>query len=93
MNDLVCIRTYRFRPEPELARSVLEANGIESVLMADDAHGMRPMVGVATGRVRLCVRRGEAERATPSSTSPSQKILDTKEGRAWPAPQSLPRLY
>ena len=63
MSDLVCIRTYSFRPEAELARSVLEAGGIESVVMADDAHGMRPMVGLATGGVRLCVRREDAEKA------------------------------
>ena len=63
MSDLVCIRTYSFRPEAELASSVLEADGIESALMADDAHGMRPMVGLATGGVRLCVRREDAEKA------------------------------
>ncbi|UCG43976.1 MAG: DUF2007 domain-containing protein [candidate division WOR-3 bacterium] len=63
MSDLVCIRTYSFRPEAELARSVLESRGIESVLMADDAHGVRPMVGLATGGVRLCVRREETEKA------------------------------
>jgi hypothetical protein len=63
MSDLVCIRTYSFRPEAELARSVLEASGIESVLLADDAFGMRPMVGVATGGVRLCVRGSDAEKA------------------------------
>lgn len=63
MDDLVCIRTYTFRPEAELARSVLAADGIESVLMADDAHGMHPMVGAATGGVRLCVWKHDAEKA------------------------------
>jgi hypothetical protein len=63
MSDLVCIRTYSFRPEAELARSVLEAGGIESVLMADDAHGMRPIMGLSTRGVRLCVRREDAEKA------------------------------
>jgi len=63
MSDLVCIRTYSFRPEAELAQSVLDADGVESVLVADDAHGMRPMIGLATGGVRLCVRREDAEKA------------------------------
>jgi hypothetical protein len=63
MSELVCVRTYGFRPEAELAKSVLESSRIESVIVADDGGGMRPLGPLATGGVMLCVWEEDAERA------------------------------
>jgi tRNA threonylcarbamoyladenosine modification (KEOPS) complex Pcc1 subunit len=39
-DDLVVLQTYLYRREAEMARSVLEAFGIESMLSADDLGGV-----------------------------------------------------
>ena len=61
--DLVVVRTYSYRPEAELARSALEANGIEATVEADDCGGQRPLLGANIG-VKLLVRRPDADRAS-----------------------------
>lgn len=63
MSELVCVRSYAFRPEAELGKSVLDSAGIESVIVADDASGMRPLGGLMNRGVLLCVREEDAERA------------------------------
>ena len=61
MADLVYIKTYLNRPEAELGKGLLEANGIKAMVSADDAGGMRPDLMQATGGVRLLVREGDKE--------------------------------
>ena len=63
MSELVCVRSYGFRPEAELAKSVLESSRIDAVIISDDAGGMRPLGALTTGGVMLCVREEDAERA------------------------------
>jgi hypothetical protein len=41
-SNLVVVNTFRNRQEAELAQSALEAAGIESIVMADDAGGVQP---------------------------------------------------
>jgi hypothetical protein len=77
-DDLVSVRTFMNHIEADLARSALEAPGIESAISADDAGGTaksrigRPHLWIGAG-VRLLVRRADAERAdeilkTPATT-------------------------
>ena len=61
-NDLVVLRTFTNHVDADLARSALEAVGIESIVRADDAGGMRPSFWVATG-VQLMVRADDATSA------------------------------
>jgi hypothetical protein len=42
MDDLVTVQTYTSRPEAEIARGLLESNGIDVLIIADDAGGMIP---------------------------------------------------
>ena len=56
-DELVVVRTYLYRHEAELGRSVLEARAVPSVISADDTGAMGPWLGVSTGGVRLLVRR------------------------------------
>jgi hypothetical protein len=67
MPDLVVIRTYLNNFDAELARSALEAAGIDSMIRADDCGGTRPHLWV--GGVELLVRSEDAARADELLTS------------------------
>jgi hypothetical protein len=60
--ELVVVGTFWNQIEAELAQGALEAGGIESMISADDAGGLRPHLSVTRG-VRLLVRTEDAERA------------------------------
>ena len=62
LDDLVVAQIYSFRAEAELARSALEANGVEAMIEADDCGGQRPLLGASLG-VRLLVRRSDERKA------------------------------
>lgn len=61
-DDLVAVRVYSYRHEAELARSALEADGIEAMVEADDCGGQRPLMGANVG-VKLLVRRSDESKA------------------------------
>ncbi|MDO8497022.1 MAG: DUF2007 domain-containing protein [bacterium] len=42
MNELITIKTFNTRLEAEIAKGLLESNGIKSMIVADDAGGMYP---------------------------------------------------
>lgn len=64
MPDLVCIKTCNNRIEAEMDKSLLESEGIQAMVSADDAGGLRPDLLWATGGVRLLVKQEDAERAS-----------------------------
>jgi hypothetical protein len=59
---LTVIRTFPNDPEASLAQAVLDANGIGSVLIRDNAGGMMPWLNTLHP-VRLAVRAADAELA------------------------------
>jgi len=60
--DLVVVGTFKSRPEAEMAKSALEAAGIESMVQTDDAGGLQP--GLWEGRgVSVVVRSADAQTA------------------------------
>jgi hypothetical protein len=61
-DDLVVLHTYIYRREAEMAHSVLEAFGIESMLSADDLGGVGPGADLDEG-VKLLVRPDDVENA------------------------------
>jgi hypothetical protein len=61
-DDLVVVRTFSYRHEAELGRSMLEGHGVDAIVSADDCGGLRPAVGVMAG-VRLLVRRSDEKKA------------------------------
>lgn len=63
MDGLVTVGTFFVRIEADLAKSLLDANGIQAMVAADDAGGMRPALLVGTGGARLMVRAEDAPRA------------------------------
>jgi hypothetical protein len=60
--DLVVIRRFMNEPDAELARAVLQANGVEAVILRDDAGGMLPSMPLISA-IRLAVRAEDADTA------------------------------
>jgi hypothetical protein len=62
MNDsLVPVGTFLNHIEADLAKSALEAAGIESMIVSDDCGGVRPHLWM--GGVQVLVRDEDAQRA------------------------------
>jgi hypothetical protein len=61
-DDLIVLQTFTNHIEADLARSALDAMGIESVVRADDAGGVQPGLWTGTG-VQVLVRASDAELA------------------------------
>jgi hypothetical protein len=62
MNDsLVTVGTFLNHIEADLAKSALEAAGIDAMILSDDCGGVRPHLWM--GGIRLLVRDEDAQRA------------------------------
>jgi hypothetical protein len=72
--ELVTIRTFVNEVEANLAKSLLEAAGIDSMLAGDDCGGMRPSLTWAQG-IKLVVRSGDAERAAAVLTDEDKNSI------------------
>ncbi|MCP4600907.1 MAG: DUF2007 domain-containing protein [Proteobacteria bacterium] len=60
MEQPILIQTYSYRYEAELAQALLDTEGIESTIRADDAGGLG--IGLAfSGGVRIFVDEKDAE--------------------------------
>ena len=60
-DSLVRVGTFLNHIEADLAKSALEAAGIESMILSDDCGGVRPHLWM--GGIRLLVRDEDAQRA------------------------------
>jgi hypothetical protein len=61
-DGLFIIRTFSRDLDARLAEAVLEANGIESIVIADNAAGMMPYLD-SVHPIRLAVRKSDVEDA------------------------------
>lgn len=61
-DNLVCVTTFHYRHEAELARGALEANGVEATVVADDMGSEIPSLDLHQG-VGLFVRENDLARA------------------------------
>jgi hypothetical protein len=75
MEDLWVIRSFVNNVEAELARSALEAAGIESIIRADDGGGTYPW----GGGVELLVRPEDGDRAAEVLGTVPQPVEQTDE--------------
>ena len=57
------VKNYPSRIEAEVDTHMLESQGISSVVLSDDAGGMRPDVGMSTGGVWLSVDEKDVDTA------------------------------
>jgi hypothetical protein len=72
-DDVVAVRTYANEVEADLAASWLAAEGVDSMVLMDDAGGTLPSFQLMGG-VRLVVRAEDEDRA--------KEILETAEREA-----------
>jgi len=70
--SLVVIRTFLTKIDADLAATVLEAAGINSVIRADDCGGVRPHLWM--GGIELLVDADEARNAMAVLDSPAIAI-------------------
>ena len=61
--NLVVIHAFGSGPEADVAKSALEAAGIDAIIQADAAGDMRPHLAWASGGFKLLVREEDAEAA------------------------------
>jgi hypothetical protein len=78
-DGIVTLRVFSTHIEADLARSALEAAGLESMVAADDGGGTRPHMAL-TGGVRLLVRAEDAERAREVLDKPARRAPRPKSG-------------
>jgi hypothetical protein len=69
--ETVIVRTYANEAEAELARAVLEGNGISAVVLRDSAGGMLPSMPLIS-EIRLAVRVQDVDEA--------REILEAGDG-------------
>lgn len=60
MTDLICVKKFADRHDADVAKSVLDANKIESFIQTDDAGGMYPFM---TEGIRLFVKKTDVQKA------------------------------
>jgi hypothetical protein len=73
---LVVVATFSNRPEAELARSALEAAGIDALVQSDDGGGMRPSLAWAATGVQVIVREDDADIAREILEQPAKIRLE-----------------
>ena len=64
MSELVSVGNYSDRFSAEIAQSLLDTEGIDSYIRADDAGGMRPFQLAGAGGAWLIVGEQDAARAS-----------------------------
>ena len=68
---LVVVRTFGYGPEADLAKCALESAGIEAMIQADAAGGMRPHLAWASGGFKVLVREDDVASARAVLELPS----------------------
>ncbi len=79
MSSLVPVATFSTQIDAELARSALEAAGIDSMIAADDAGGQRPHMSFSQGVVVMV--REEDESAAREVLGEGLDDVDGQEGQ------------
>ncbi|HUC42735.1 MAG TPA: DUF2007 domain-containing protein [Candidatus Sulfotelmatobacter sp.] len=88
MNDPTIIRTFSDRGEAEIARGLLEAEGIPAELAADDMAQTGPALDIAAG-IQLVVEAEDADRAIELLDQPTpEDELDAAERETEGPPKS-----
>jgi hypothetical protein len=72
--ELVLVRTFGTSTEADIARSALDAAGIDSMIQADTAGGTRPHLAWAGTGFRILVRAEDAAAARNILDVPAKQI-------------------
>jgi len=71
-SKLVVVRSYGSRPEADLAKSMLEDAGIQALIQADTAGGMREHLAWTGAGFKILVREEDATLAREVLTPPAE---------------------
>ena len=71
MSHTVLVKTYSLRMDADLAKAILESNGVQAIIAADDAGGMEPWLRSAQ-QFRVLVRQEDATVARRLLAEPSK---------------------
>jgi hypothetical protein len=71
-DELVVVASFYDRPEADLAKSALEAAGIEAIVQADDCGTLRPGMWMGNG-VHVVVRQRDADAAREILNTPAKR--------------------
>ena len=74
-SELVEIRSFTTEMEADIARSALEAFGVECMISRDDCGGQRPHLTFGGG-IRLLIRAEDADRAEEVLTGGAVEMDD-----------------
>lgn len=72
--ELIVVGTFNSQPEAALAKSVLEAAGIDAMIKSDTAGGMRPDFAATGAGVRVLVRQEDAAVASDVLAQPARRV-------------------
>jgi hypothetical protein len=73
-SELVVVAAYNNRSEADLAKSALEAAGVDAMVQADDGGGMRPAMAWASSGMQILVRAEDAEVAREILDLPAKNV-------------------
>jgi len=81
MDDPTIVRTFSERGEAEIARALLEAEGIPAALSADDLGGTTPPLDLSAGlQLVVAARDVEQARALLEQTFSDDTFADDEKG-------------
>jgi Putative prokaryotic signal transducing protein len=73
-SNLVVVHSFNNRAEADLAKSALEAAGVDAMVQADDGGGMRPAMAWAGSGMQILVRAEDAEVAREILDLPANNV-------------------
>jgi hypothetical protein len=79
--DLVIVKTFGSRPEADIAKGALASAGIDAMIQADTAGGMREHLAWSGTGFRLLVREDDARAALDVLTPANEASLNDAEGK------------
>ncbi|HXN96933.1 MAG TPA: DUF2007 domain-containing protein [Candidatus Acidoferrales bacterium] len=79
---LVIVKTFGSRPEADIAKGALASAGIDAMIQADTAGGMREHLAWSGTGFRLLVREDDARAALEILTPANEAIVNDGEGKS-----------
>ena len=80
--ELVIVKTFGSRPEADIAKGALASAGIDAVIQADTAGGMREHLAWSGTGFRLLVREDDARAALEILTPANEASVNDGEGKS-----------
>jgi len=80
--ELVIVKTFGSRPEADIAKGALASAGIDAMIQADTAGGMREHLAWSGTGFRLLVREDDARAALEILTPANEAIVNDGEGKS-----------